>query len=135
MTRKHAKKGVSLLHKAELENEALQMEVCSLKLDNASLGSAKGQVKEKSTQLKLELVQVWVSIVKENKELKVVYQKQIDDMFFYGYNYCIRKHGIIDDIPSILFDNEVKSSEDVIAADEQNAQEKNIKAQLSTTTK
>ena len=59
------------------------MEVCSLKLDNTSLGSSKAQMKEKSTRLKLELEQLRVGIVKENKELKAAYQKQVDD---YGYN-------------------------------------------------
>ena len=82
-TRKHAKEGANLFRKAELENEVLQMEVCSLKLDNTSLGSSKAQMKEKSTRLKLELEQLRVGIVKENKELKAAYQKQVDD---YGYN-------------------------------------------------
>ena len=128
-TRKHAKEGANLFRKAELENEVLQMEVCSLKLDNTSLGSSKAQMKEESTRLKLELEQVRVGIVKENKELKAVYQKQVDD---YGYNYYIRKHEITNDIPNISSDNEVKLGEDVIAANKQNAQEKTIEAQLST---
>lgn len=82
-TQRHAKERSNFFRKVELENEVLQMEVCSLKLDNTSLGSSKAQMKEKSTRLKLELEQVRVGIVKENKELKAAYQKQVDD---YGYN-------------------------------------------------
>lgn len=46
--------------------------------------------------------------VKEKKEFEVAYQKQVDDMFFYEYRCCMRKHGIINDIPSILSDDEVE---------------------------
>ncbi|RVW34747.1 hypothetical protein CK203_111349 [Vitis vinifera] len=81
-TQRHAKERSNFFRKVELENEVLQMEVCSLKLDNTSLGSSKAQMKEKSTRLKLELEQVRVGIVKENKELKAAYQKQVDD---YGW--------------------------------------------------
>ena len=37
----------------------------------------------------------------ERKELEADYQKQVDDMFFFGYRYCMKKHGIKRDVPSI----------------------------------
>ncbi|RVW53142.1 hypothetical protein CK203_080642 [Vitis vinifera] len=37
----------------------------------------------------------------EREELEADYQKQVDDMFFFGYRYCMKKHGIKRDVPSI----------------------------------
>lgn len=45
---------------------------------------------------------------KEKKELEMAYQQQVDDMFFSGYRCCMKKHGIIDNIPSIPSDKEDK---------------------------
>lgn len=42
-----------------------------------------------------------VGFAKEKKELEVAYQQQVDDMSFYSYRCCMKKHDIIDDIPSI----------------------------------
>lgn len=38
---------------------------------------------------------------KEKKELEEVYQQQVDDMFFYGYQWCMKKHNITNDISNI----------------------------------
>ena len=38
----------------------------------------------------------------EREELEADYQKQVDDMFFFGYRCCMKKHGIKRDVPSIL---------------------------------
>lgn len=43
------------------------------------------------------------------KKLEVAYQWQVDDMFFYGYRCCMKKHGITDDIPNIPLDDEDKA--------------------------
>ena len=37
----------------------------------------------------------------EKEELEADYQKQVDDMFFFGYRYCMKKNGIKRDVPSI----------------------------------
>ena len=55
IAQKAAKEEMSLLRKVELENEALQVEIHQLKLDNATLGMSKVKVKEKCIRLKLEL--------------------------------------------------------------------------------
>lgn len=36
----------------------------------------------------------------------MAYQQQVDDMFFYDYHCCMKKHDITDDIPSIPFNDE-----------------------------
>ena len=35
----------------------------------------------------------------------MAYQQQVDDMFFYNYHCYMKKHGITDDIPSIMLDD------------------------------
>ena len=37
----------------------------------------------------------------EREELEADYQKQVDDMFFFGYRCCMKKHDIKRDVPSI----------------------------------
>ena len=39
--------------------------------------------------------------VAEREELEADYQKQVDDMYFFGYHCCMKKHGIKRDVPSI----------------------------------
>lgn len=115
---KETKEEVGLLRDSKLTNEALQAKIQSLKLDNASLGSVKAKVKEESTRLKLELEQVQVDFFKEMKDVKAMDHKQEDDMFFYGYNYCMRKHEIIDDISSISSNDKVEPNEEVPVLDD-----------------
>lgn len=42
----------------------------------------------------------------QKEELEVEYRKQVDDMFFYGYRCCIKKHGIAQDTPNFPSDDE-----------------------------
>ena len=39
----------------------------------------------------------------------MAYQWQVDNIFFYGYRCCMKKHGITDDIPNIPLDDEDKA--------------------------
>ena len=131
MTRKDIEKENGVLQKMKLENEVFQMEVRSLKLDNASLGSAKAKVEQEGPQLRLELEQVQADFIKEKKDLKVTYHKKVDDMFYYEYSYYMRKHEITDDIPNIPYDDEAELGEDVQVAYEQSAKGKSVESQSS----
>ena len=42
----------------------------------------------------------------QNEELEVKYQKQVDDMFFFGYRCCMKKHGITQDTPNYISNDE-----------------------------
>ena len=42
-----------------------------------------------------------------------MYQKQVDNMYFYGNEHRIKKHGIKDDILDILYDNKTKPNEEI----------------------
>ncbi|RVX07843.1 hypothetical protein CK203_021921 [Vitis vinifera] len=35
------------------------------------------------------------------EELETEYQKQVDEMYFFGYRCCMKKHGIKQDVPLI----------------------------------
>lgn len=93
-----------MLRKVELENEPLQAEIRWLKSYNNAMGSSKAKAKEESARLKLEFEHIRVDLTKKN-ELEMAYQ-QVDDMFFYGYCFCMKKHDITDDILSIPSNDE-----------------------------
>ena len=42
----------------------------------------------------------------QKKEMEEEYQRQADEMYFFGYRCCMKKHGIMHDIPSIPSDEE-----------------------------
>ena len=42
----------------------------------------------------------------QKKELETEYQRQVDEMFFFGYHFCMKKNGIMHDIPSLPSDDE-----------------------------
>ena len=44
----------------------------------------------------------------EREELEADYQKQVDDMFFFGYRCCMKKNDIKQDVPSIPLGEEKK---------------------------
>lgn len=44
--------------------------------------------------------------VAQKKELKAEYQKPVDEMYFFGYRYCMKKNGIMHDILSLSSDDE-----------------------------
>lgn len=72
----------------------------------AVFGTSKAKIEKEGTRLKLELEQTVVGFAKEIKELEVLYQHRVDDMFFYDYRCCMKKNGITNDIPSIPSDEE-----------------------------
>lgn len=55
----------------------------------AALESSKARTEEKCARLKLKLEQNVSDFAKE-KELEATYQQKVDDMFFYGYRFCMR---------------------------------------------
>ena len=40
------------------------------------------------------------------KVLETEYQRQVDEMYFFGYHCCMKKNGIMHVIPSLPFDDE-----------------------------
>ena len=42
----------------------------------------------------------------QKKELETKYQRQMDEMYFFDYRCCMKKNGIMHDIPSLPSDDE-----------------------------
>ena len=42
----------------------------------------------------------------QKKEMEEEYQRQADEMYFFSYRYCMKKHGIMHDISSFPSDEE-----------------------------
>lgn len=42
----------------------------------------------------------------QKKELETKYQRQMDEMYFFGYRCCMKKNGIMHNIPSFPYDDE-----------------------------
>ena len=42
----------------------------------------------------------------QKKELEIEYQRQVDEMFFFDCHFCMKKNGIMHNIPSLPSDDE-----------------------------
>lgn len=49
---------------------------------------------------KKEFEELWAWFAVENEAFTEDYQQQVDEMFFFGYQCCMRKNDITQDIPS-----------------------------------
>ena len=75
----------------------------------------RGEVRQLRTEVSIEKkqredLQLRLSAQKEEleaefatqrEELETDYQKQVDEMYFFSYRCCMKKHGIKRDVPSI----------------------------------
>lgn len=66
----------------------------------------KEKAEKEATRLRWELQDLQVGFTAQKKDLEMGYQKQVNDMFFYGYRCCMKKHDIANDTPSFLSDDE-----------------------------
>lgn len=56
--------------------------------------------------MRQELQDLQAGFDTQKESLEANDQKQVDDMFFYGYWCCMKKHGIAQDTPSFPSDDE-----------------------------
>ena len=114
------------LSAAREDNEALRVELAEAKSREESVDSRlheaedemallRGKVRQLRTEVSIEKKQredlqlclleqkeeMEGEFAVEREELEADYQKQVDEMYFFGYRYCMKKHGIKRDIPSI----------------------------------
>ena len=114
------------LSAARDENEGLRMELAEVKSREESMDARlleaedemtllRGEVRQLRTEVSIEKkqredLQLRLSAQKEEleaefaverEELEADYQKQVDDIYFFGYRCCMKKHGIKRDVPSI----------------------------------
>lgn len=105
---KLAKEGTSLLRKIEEEKEAVQAETHRLVEEKNIMAANKKKDKEKVVRLNQELQDLRAGFATQNEDFEADYQKQVDDMFFYDYQCCMKKHGIAQDNPSFPSDDKDK---------------------------
>lgn len=55
---------------------------------------------------KKKFEELWVGFAVENEALMEDYQQQVDEMFFFGCQCCMRKNDITQDIPSYPYDED-----------------------------
>ena len=53
------------------------------------------------SRLSAQREELEVEFAAERKELETDYQKQVDEMYLFGYRCCMKKHGIKRDVHSI----------------------------------
>lgn len=86
----------------EQENSQSSKELDELR---ASFTTQKKEMEELQVVLLAQKKELEVGFAAQ-KELEMEYQKQMDEMYFFGYHYCMKKNSIIHDIPSLPSDNE-----------------------------
>lgn len=59
---------------------------------------------QENERLKKEIEELWAGFTAQKNELEDEYHKQVDDMYFFGYQCCMKKNDITQDAPSYPFD-------------------------------
>ena len=106
IARKLTEEGVDLLKRVEEEKEATQAKAHRLVEKNETMEVGKKKAEGETGRLSQELEELWTRFAIQKEELEAEYQKQVDNMFFYGYHYCMKKHGIAQDTPRVSSDEE-----------------------------
>ncbi|KAL6319831.1 hypothetical protein AAG906_036896 [Vitis piasezkii] len=91
---------------AQKERETICVEVDKLKKEGEAVEVKLKGAEQENSQLKKEKNELEVGFVAQKKELEAEYQKQVDEMYFFGYRCCMKKNGIMHDIPSLPSDDE-----------------------------
>ncbi|RVW36608.1 hypothetical protein CK203_072891 [Vitis vinifera] len=93
------------LHEAEDEMALLRWEMRQLRTE---VSIEKKQRKYLQLRLSAQKEELEAEFAAEMEEHKADYQKQVDEMYFFGYHCCMKKHGIKRDVPLILSGEEEK---------------------------
>ena len=99
------------------ENEALEGQVNEVGQENlqlkkemdelrASLAAQKKETKTLQANLPAQKEEMEAGFAAQKKEIETEYQRQVDEMYFFGYRCCMKKNGIMHDIPSLPSDEE-----------------------------
>ena len=87
----------------EQENLHLKKEVNELR---ASLVAQKREPKGLQAGLVAQKEEMDAGFTAQKKEMKTEYQRQVDEMYLFGYRCCMKKNDIMHDIPSLPSDDE-----------------------------
>ncbi|RVW25988.1 hypothetical protein CK203_098055 [Vitis vinifera] len=98
-------KAEASLSAAREDNEALRVELVEVKSREELVDAHLHEAEDEMAQLRGELEAKFAA---EREELEADYQKQVDEMYFFGFRCCMKKHGIKRDVPSIPSGEEEK---------------------------
>ena len=104
--RKAVGEGVKSLRMAEWEGETTNAEARRLREKGEVAETKCKKIEQENERLRKEMEQLRAGFVAQKKKLKDEYQKQVDEMFFFGYQCCMKKHDIAHDIPPYFSDDE-----------------------------
>ena len=99
---KVANEGAELLRKEEEEREVVNVEAHYLREEGEAAEAKCKKVEQQNERMRKEIEELWVGFATQNEELKGEYQKQVDDIFFFGYQYCMKKNDITQDTLAML---------------------------------
>ena len=100
--------GVEALKLVEVEKESVHAEADWLREEGKTTKAKCKEVEQENTQLKKKLEELWAGFTDQKKELEEEFQKQVDEMFFYGYRCCMKKNDITQDTHSFPSDDKGK---------------------------
>ncbi|KAL6314406.1 hypothetical protein AAG906_022489 [Vitis piasezkii] len=86
-----------------LRLEEAEASLSTARGDNEALRAdlAEAKSREESMDARLHEAEDEMALLRGMEEFEADYQKQVDDMFFFGYRCCMKKYDIKRDIPSI----------------------------------
>ena len=93
------------LHEPEDEMAQLRGEVRQLRTE---VSIEKKQREDLQLRLSAQKEELEAEFAAKREELETDYQKQVDEMYLFGYHCCMKKHDIKRDVPSILPSEEDK---------------------------
>ena len=103
---KAAAEEAKALKLAEGEKEAIRAETDKLRKERRTTKAKFKKSKGENAQLKKEMKKLLNGFAAQKKELETEYQKQVDEMYLFGYCCCMKKNGITQDIPSFPSNDE-----------------------------
>ena len=71
-----------------------------------SLAIQKKELEDLRASLAAQKEKMEAGFVAQKKEMEEEYQRQADEMYFFGYRCCMKKNGIMHDILSLPSDEE-----------------------------
>ena len=72
----------------------------------ASLAAQKKESEDLRAGLAAQKEEMEARFAAQKKEMEEEYQQHADEMYFFGYRCCMKKHGIMHDTPSLPSDEE-----------------------------
>ena len=106
VAQKVAVDGAEAVRQAKGERKMTRAQASQLREERKAVEAKCKDAEQENGRLKKELEELRVGFAAQKKELEDEYQKQVDDMFFFGYQCCIKKNDITQDTPSYPSDDE-----------------------------